>query len=173
MKKITILLFMLGLLVNNFSRAANTSLVSLHAPGPVRQASAIPGVPLDFSKLSIKQIQKLIGRKLTLKERIGFKLYRWMGKRNIHPKPRETGKSSPGKTAMILGIIAIGIFFVPYAGLLSLPLGILALVLGYKARRMDPADRKAVTAIILGWITMALIVIALALAVAFVAAFSW
>ena len=122
----------------------------------------------DIAHWKIRDIQKMMGRKLTLKEKLSIKLYQW----TLKHKPRRKEEKNPrtGNTAMILGIIAAALFLVPYANIVSLPLAILALVLGYKARRADPEDRDARTAIILGWVVIGAFVILLAIAIAIVAA---
>jgi hypothetical protein len=135
-----------------------------------RSAIVVPTVALDyFSNLSIKQVQKLAGRKLKLKEKIAVKVYQWKIKNGI--KKRKIGeKNDKGQTAMILGIIGLASLFIPYAGgIISLVCTVLALVLGYQAKKEDPGNRKAKTAITLGWIAVGLYVLAAAIVIAVLA----
>ena len=123
-----------------------------------------------FSTLSMKEVQKLAGRKLKLKEKIAVKIYQWKIKKGIE-RQKEGEKKDKGQTAMILGIIGLASLFIPYAGpVISLVCTILALVFGYQAKKEDPNNKKAKTAIILGWITVGLYVLAAAIVIALLAA---
>jgi hypothetical protein len=144
--------------------AENISNPRIHLNEPVK---TFP----DISKLTIKNVEKLLGRKMKLKEKIAFKVYQWKLKQNFITKDK--AHPNRGKTAMILGIIAIGSLFIPYVNIISIPCTVLALVFGYQAKRADPEDRQARTAITLGWITVGLYVLALIIAVLFVLAFTF
>ncbi len=120
---------------------------------------------ITFSTLKIRDIEKLAGRKLTLKEKLAIKLYQWKLKKDIRHK-KSDDKKDKGKMAMIFGIIGLVLLFapIPIIGGLGAIVGIiLALVLGYQARKENPNDKRAKTAIILGWIGVGLIVLAIAL----------
>ena len=119
-----------------------------------------------FSTLSMKEVQQLAGRKLKLKEKIAVKIYQWKIKKGI--ERQKTGeKKDKGQTAMILGIIGLASLFIPYAGaVISLVCTVLALVLGYQAKKEHPGNKKAKTAIILGWIAVGLYVLAVAIVIA-------
>ena len=75
---------------------------------------------------------------------------------------------------MILGIIGLASLFVPYVQIISIPCAVLALVFGYQARKANPEDSKAKTAIILGWVTvgviLAIILVTIFIVVALLAA---
>ncbi len=117
-----------------------------------------------FSTLSMKEVQKLAGRKLKLKEKIAVKFLQWKVRKGYNPA-RADGNKDKGKTALIFGIIGLVCLFlpIPYIGGLAAIVGtVLALVLGYQAKKENPNDKKAKTAIILGWISVGLVVIALA-----------
>jgi hypothetical protein len=118
--------------------------------------------PIDpfqhFSTLSIKEVQKLVGRKLKLKEKIAVKIFQWKHKKDFKQKKGEAG-SDKGKTAMILGIVGIGLLFIPFLIVAAIPCAILAIIFGNQARKIDRNDRKAKTAIILGWVTIGFIAI--------------
>lgn len=110
-----------------------------------------------LSTLKIKEIEKSTGRKLTLKEKISFKIFQWQIKREL--KVPEAGVKDNGKTAFILGLVGLISLFIPVLNLASIPLAILAIVIGNKAKRENPYDKKARTAVKLGIITLALLVI--------------
>ena len=121
--------------------------------------------------MKVKDIEKITGKKLDLKERIAFKVFQWKLKNKFaHEKDDKTDK---GKTAMILGIIGISSFWIPYVDIASIPCTVLALVFGYQAKKINPDDSKAKTAIVLGWITVGLYVLITALVIAILATWSW
>lgn len=112
-----------------------------------------------LTSLKTKEVQKLIGRKLTFKEKVSFLV--------LKHAPKRKAQGSKGSTALGFGIAALALIllglFVPYIILLSVPAAILAIVLGNKAKKQDPSDKKAQTGVILGWIAVgaiALIVVA-------------
>lgn len=63
------------------------------------------------------------------------------------------------KKAYIVGLIGLIGLVIPGLGLLSMPLAIAALIMGYDAKKMDPNNKKARSAIIFGWITIGLLVV--------------
>ena len=112
-----------------------------------------------LTSLKTKEVQQLIGRKLTLKEKVSLLILKHTSKRKA--------QGSKGSTALGFGIAAIALIllglFVPYIILLSIPAAILAIVFGNKAKKQDPSDKKAQAGVTLGWIAVgaiALIVVA-------------
>ncbi|MBC7872899.1 MAG: hypothetical protein H7Y01_02825 [Ferruginibacter sp.] len=138
---------------------------------PVAVQLANPVNPLTyFSTLSMKEVQKMAGRKLKLKEKIAVKIFQWKIKNGFNPAKEEN--KDKGLTAMIFGIAGLVALFIPipYIGFLaSVICTVLALVLGYQAKRADPNDTKAKIAVILGWVTVGLFVAALIFAFIFLA----
>jgi hypothetical protein len=135
-----------------------------------------PVTPLQFfSTLTLKEVQQLAGRKLTLKEKIAVKVFQWKIKKGFNPL-KKTETKDKGKTAMIFGIIGLASLLIPipFIGFLgSIVFTILALTMGYKAKKENPEDTRAKTAIILGWVTVGLFVLALILAVVILTTWSW
>jgi hypothetical protein len=132
----------------------NKSTVHIIQPTPLKDTLN----KKDFLKLKIKDYEKYTGKKLTLKEKIAFKIVRQNLRKSMGPikKPEEETK---GKTALILGILSIvvlSLVFIPYAFIASLPLAIIAIVMGNKAKKIDPSDKKARGAVTLGWVTIGL-----------------
>ena len=121
-----------------------------------------------ISNLKIKEVEKLLGRKMKLKEKLAFKLYQWKLKKELKKKADET--DNKGETAFILGIVALGSLFIPYAGIAAIPCAILAIIFGNKAKKNNPNDKKAKTGALLGWITLGLFVITIAIVIAIIAA---
>ena len=127
---------------------------SITAPFPnTTSAQTIDGsVSIStFASLKMKEVEKLIGRKLKLKEKIAVKIAQW--------KIRNEIEKDDGKTAQLLGILGAASLFIPFINLASIPLSILAVVIGSKAKRKDPTNRKARTGVTLGIATLAFILV--------------
>jgi hypothetical protein len=137
---------------------------------PNSQTSVSPLVYQKIASLRLKDLQKLKGRKLTIKEKISFFILKHIAKKHA-----KEGKG--GQTALGFGIAAAALFvlglFVPYLILGALIAAILAVVLGSVAKRQDPSDKKAFAATLLGWITLGAIALILLLAVVIVASWGW
>lgn len=135
----------------------------------------LPGNNINLKKwfvsLEIKEIEKLTGKKFTLKEKIGIKFLQHKTKKELKSK-KEESKTDLGKTSMILGIIGLGLILIPYLFIASVPLAILAIILGNKARKADRNNRKAITGIILGWVTLGLVLLAFVLVLAVLSSWS-
>ena len=148
-------------------KAFPANIPSLQTYNDLTKASIIPAFNLSvIAEMKTKEIEKIIGRKLKLKEKIVFKIVKWKIKHGLKIAKQDDAKDK-GKTAMLFGIIAIGSLLIPYIGILiSLVFTILALVFGYQAKKLDPNDKKAKTAIILGWIAVGLYLLAVAIVIA-------
>ena len=129
----------------------------INLPYSTSQSVVAPGTePFSIDrllKIKIKNVESALGKKLTLKEKIAFKIAQFKLKKELKPAER-----SKGQTALTLSIIALCSLIVPAGFLVSIPLAIIAMAMGTKARRENKNDRKAKTAIILSTITLALIV---------------
>ena len=117
----------------------------------------------SIATMKLKEFQKLVGRKLTIKEKIGFFILKHK------MKHQQEGADKQGQTAYILGLVGLGLFviglFVPYVILGSLVAAIMAIVTGSTATKKDGDNRKAKAGKLLGWITLGLIALVLILAV--------
>jgi hypothetical protein len=106
----------------------------------------------SIATMKLKDFQKLIGRKLTLKEKIAFFVFK-------HKMRHQHGDGvTQGKTSFILGLVgliflAMG-FAVPVLFFGALVLSILAIVTGSTASRKDSDNREARMGKLLGWITL-------------------
>ena len=129
----------------------------------------IDGGYKNIATMKLKEFQRLVGRKLTFKEKVGF----FVLKHRMKHQQNDTDKQ--GQTAYILGLVGLGLFviglFVPYVILGSLVAAIMAIVTGSTAKKKDGENRKAKAGKLLGWITLSLIVVTFILAVIVVA--SW
>ena len=75
-----------------------------------------------------------------------------------------------GKWSMILGLGSIVLLMIPYVNLIAIPAAITALVLGIKSIEGN-SNTQGIIGIIAGGLTLALLIIAIALLAAFFA--SW
>ena len=141
---------------------------SATTPSAAYSATAVtnPVNPLQFfSTISLKEVQKIAGRKLKLKEKIAVKIFQWKIKNGFDPT-KKAGNTEKGKLALIFGILGLATLFIPYVNLLSIPLTVLALVFGYQAKKINPNDSKANTAVILGWVTVGIYVVIIGIVIA-------
>ena len=127
-----------------------TSIPSSTLHSSIEKVETGPDNLTFIASLKIKEVEKLIGRKLKLKEKINFKIAQWKIKNDI--------EKDEGKTAQTLGILGAASLFIPVLNLAAIPLAILAIVTGNKAKRKDPTNRKARTGVTLGIVTLAFIV---------------
>jgi len=150
--------------------ASPSTLHSATLPKPVNTIIYPPEVAYKkLTSLKIKEVQKLIGRKLSFKEKISFLILK-------HASKKET-KSDKGSTALGFGIaaiatVAIGLF-IPYVILIAPIAAILAIVLGNKAKKHDPSNKKAHTAVTLGWVTLGIFALIVIAAVILVSSEGW
>lgn len=141
-----------------------------------------------IANLKLKDLRKITGRKLTLKESIGFLLLKRQIKRNpdqvsryfmkqVVRKGKDAEGGSKGQTAFIFGLVGAGLlilgFFVPYIIIAAIAAAILAIVLGYIAKKENPGDKKAGAATLLGWITIGLFLAILIVAVIALSSSDW
>jgi hypothetical protein len=131
-----------------------------------------PKQPLRIiASLKIKDIRKLTGKKLTLKEKIAVLILKHKLKHRVNED------SQLGQTAFIIAIVGLGLLLLalllPYLIFGSLTAAIIAVVLGSAAKKANRSDTKAGTAVLLGWITIGLIALLLLLVVLIVATWTW
>ena len=106
-----------------------------------------------ISEMKVKEFEKMTGKKLSLKEKIAFKILQQKARKQIKAK-QKGDPPSKGQTAFILGLIGIIALVVPYVNIVSLPLAILAIIFGNKALKENRGDKKAKTGVILGFLSM-------------------
>jgi hypothetical protein len=124
-----------------------------------------------ISSMKVKDLQKTLGRKLTIKERIGFFLFKHQVKRHANTD------SKRGETALIFSIIGavlllVGIF-VPFVILGSVIGAIIGIIMGSTVKKQNPSDKNALAAVLLGWITLGLFAILLIAAAIIVSTWEW
>ena len=138
---------------------------------PIKKTYSDEVLLKKISSLKLKEVEKLVGRKLTLKEKIALLIIK---KKLKHQKD---ASSSEGKTAFSFGIAGLAFLilglFVPYVILGALVAAIVAIVMGSSAAKKDPNDRKAHSAKLLGWITLGLIALLLIIVAIALSAWAW
>jgi hypothetical protein len=144
------------------------------APAPVSNNTLIPleNIYSKIASLSIKDIQKSIGRKLTLKEKIALLILK-QKRRHVPKEPMNAGDIS-----LILGIASLAFlalyFLLPYTLIAAIGAAIVAIVTGHRTRKKDPGNKNAKIGKLLGWITVGLITgFFIAILIAFASIGSW
>lgn len=160
----------LVLLLAPFFWIATSEAAIIPSPGITEKQPAVSNViPYKFiSSLKIKEAEKLLGRKMKLKEKIAFKAFQWKIKKGYYPLKADES-AGKGKTAMILGIVAVATLFIPYASIAAIPCAILAIIFGNQAKKVNPNDGQAKAGVILGWVAVGLIILAVILVAAILA----
>ncbi len=171
MKKTMLLSFILLLSFQTFS-AVTPSAVD-NSPTVIKtRMPELPAPILSYvANMKIMEVEKLLGRKMKLKEKIAFKIYQLKIKKDSRRKV-ET-RANNGTTSMVLGIAGLAAMFIPYVAIAAIPCIILALIFGYTTKKYYPDDKHAKTGIILGWIGAGLIVAAIIIVAAIFAGGYW
>jgi hypothetical protein len=136
----------------------------------------IPAISLSvISNMKVKEVEKTIGRKLKLKEKIAFKIAQWKLKTVLKAGKQQDYKDK-GRTAKLFGFISVAsILLIPVAFLGILPclaFGIAAIAVGKKAKKENPNDKNAKLGILLGWIGVGIISAATIFVIAFLISYS-
>jgi hypothetical protein len=114
----------------------------------------IKGLAL-LSKMRFTQIETYIGRKLKFKEKLAIWVLKYKFKHGLKSNDDPTYKK--GKNALTLGVLAlVTLFLFPLA---TIPLGILAITNGNAAKKINPNDRNAKAAIVLGRVSLTIFVL--------------
>ncbi len=145
-------------------------------PAPMNQRAVENPVPAKVLPGSIihwraRDIRKITGKRLSLKERISL----WFLRKQLRKSHEREGKPETrdnSRTAVTLGWLALISLLIPFAGIATIPLAIIAISIGSRAKRRDPNDRMARRAITLGIISLVLFAVFLGLTIAFIAAWA-
>lgn len=134
-----------------------------------------PGKKLNkkSQKLTNRAIEKKLGRKLSLKEKLSLVFLKKKLRRTLNADEKE----SIGQIAMVLGIAGAALMivglFVPYLAIGGLAFAIAAIVTGSVGLKKNPEDRKAHAGKLLGWLTVGLFLAILLVALVIVASWNW
>src|SRR5574338_288136 len=132
--------------------SANTSLITPTDNKPLLKEAIYSRIP----SLKIKDLQRSVGRKLTIKEKIGFLILKHQLRKHRAPEENMTGNTAFAFALVGLGLLVLG-FFVPYVIIGSVVAAILAIALGSSAYKQNRSDKKAHSAKIIGWLTLGII----------------
>jgi len=143
--------------------AAKTSVVIITSKDSLSNPA---NIVLNADAFKSANARKLLGRKLTFKEKISLAFLRKQIKKE---EKRQAEGRDPGEGAFIWGLVSLLSFIVPGAGILALPFGIVAITKGNRVLRMDPGNRKARTGVTMGIISLALFLLAFILVLIIVA----
>lgn len=123
-----------------------------------------------FTNLSVKEIEKLAGRKLSFKEKIAVKIYKHNPSlyKRFADSTEEKKLEKKALWSKWLGIGSLIGLFIPGVGLLSVPAAIIAIVFGISTQDKVKNKRNARQGITFGIITLAIIVLLVALVVVIV-----
>jgi hypothetical protein len=141
---------------------------------PVTDNIRIPSGDIykKIALLRVKDIQKSIGRKLTLKEKIVFFIF----KQKLRHQPKES--LNAGDVSLILGIASLAFillaFLTTFFIIPAIVLAIVAIVTGHRTRKKDPTNKNAKIGKLLGWIAVGVITaFFIAILIAFASIGSW
>ena len=124
---------------------------------PVIKNELIPRQLLtQFINLKPRDITRLTGKKLSFKEKIAWIILQREARKQMRHSVKDDAHNN-GNTSFILGLIGLICIFIPFLIIASIPLAILAIAIGIKAKKEDPHDKKARTGIKLGKVTLGLI----------------
>ena len=157
MKKV-ITLFLLIFSVNCFAISVPVE-SSMINPGISKEISNpfLTLSPSEFIKMNVKDVEKLAGRKLKLKERLAFKILQYKTKKGIN-KAGKINYSKRSKTAFVLGLLSLAtIILIP----VSVTLAVTSIVLASKSLKEDNEDKKAKAAMGLSILSLGIIVVGL------------
>ena len=123
----------------------------------------------EFVKLTPKEYQKLTGKKLKLKEKIGLKILQWKVKRKMNDQATPE-QIRLGRLSLIFGILAMVFIFIPIGiiAIIGLGFAIAGFVLGIKSIKGNSNVMG-----ILGIVFSGLVLFFFLLALAIVAAWGW
>lgn len=124
----------------------------------------------NILSMKVKEVEKLIGRKLSLKEKISFKLSQWKLKKFMTGNEPTEHQKKQANWSMILGITSIVLLFIPYLALLALPAAVAAIILGIVSLKGN-SNTKGIIGLATGGTTILLFIIALVVIAAFLSSF--
>lgn len=155
MKKILIFFFFIFLLTDCFNAVANNS--SRSNPVISENNPVVPFTATELVNMSIRDAEKLAGRKFRLKEKIAFKLLHNKAKKEIG-KAYKADYPKRSKTAFLLSILSlVTVILIP----VSVTLAVISIILAAKSLKENNEDKKAKTAMGLSILSLGIIVVGL------------
>jgi hypothetical protein len=134
---------------------------------------AAPSPKIGASKVSIREVEKLMGKKMTLLQKIEFKLLQYKLRRMKGDEPMTEKQKKQAQASMILGIASFvflllaSVAVIGFLGIFSLPAAILAVIFGAKSLKGN-SNSQGIIGVVFGGLTLLLFVLAIILiAIAF------
>ena len=163
-----IIVFIVSVLYNKQALADGTfSIINKEYPTLLLKDSGLQ----FLTTLSVQDIKKLVGRRLTFKERLALKLYKHHPKwfqQNVEDSTNEKRQTKKALWAKWLGIGSLVGLLIPGVNILSFPAAIVALILGIDTINKVKDKSNSRQGIIFGSITLALFIIAILLVLAII-----
>lgn len=152
------LLLSLFVFVNGNSRPLFISIPGTAMQGPVLKITGhLPVSASELATMKLKDLEKLTGHRLTLKEKLAFKIFQAKLKKQIH-KADKKDYPKRSKIAFILSLLSLAtVVLIP----LSLVLAVISILLAAKSIKQNEYDRKAKTAMGLSILAIGIIVVGL------------
>ncbi len=156
--------------------------ISINDPSPAHQHAVFQ----HLQSLRMKDLQRISGRKFSLKEKIAWQILKWKishpgGSRllaklkkkpsylnSVKPIDPDEKSAKKGQASLVFGLAGLGllalIFVIPFMIFPSIISALLAIILGHGATKNKRVDKKGNTGKILGYVTISLIAILFAIA---------
>src|SRR5262245_50675812 len=124
----------------------------------------------EFLKLTPKEYEKLTGKKLRFKQKIGLKIYQWKLRKKMANSEITPEQKKQGRLSLLLGIVSIVCLFIPVGVIVVLGLGcaIAGFVLGIKSLKGNSNTMG-----IIGLVLSSLTIFFFMLALIYVASWGW
>ena len=102
----------------------------------------------EFLLLTPKKYQEITGRRMTFKQKISFSILKAKLKKQLPDEKVDGKKSNLGLLSLIFGGAAF--VLIPFAGILSIPFAVAAVVLGILGLGKSKGDTKSIIGLVLG-----------------------
>ena len=112
----------------------------------------------QFLNLTPKKYMEITGKRLTFKQRVAFVILKAKLKKQLTDDKTAANKTDIGLLSLVFGGGAFVLAIIPYAGLLSIPMAIAAIVLGIIGLGRKKGDTKSIIGLVLGSLFLLLIV---------------
>jgi hypothetical protein len=109
-----------------------------------------------------KTYRQLTGRKMSLKDRIGLAILKWKSKLSIEDGEPTQKQLKQGRLSLIFGASAILLAFIPYVGIVSIPLAVAGLILGIKSLKGN-SNTPGILGVVFSGLVLFIIVLAVIL----------
>jgi hypothetical protein len=137
----------------------------------------VPSPKFNLTKAGITEVERVMGKKMTLLQKIQFKLLQYKLRKMSKDEPMTEKQKKQAQASMILGIGSFVFLFlasvavVGFLGIFSIPAAILAVILGAKSLKGN-SNTKGIIGVVFGALTLFLFLLAVILLAIIFAGFS-